>query len=124
MVPPFPDPDVSLTIAPLLAIDRVPAWTITFPAFPGDPRRVEADISPPLASTSEFASTWTSPPLPVLPRARDATSVPIKLGERMAFVPSIVSAPVTLTETLPASPDPFVALPIAPFVRIDNAPEA
>jgi hypothetical protein len=67
--PAFPAPNVLLTICPALVKNRLPASTVTFPAFPPapgkEPEEISVEASRPSIAIRLATLTETSPPLPV-----------------------------------------------------------
>jgi len=115
--PPLPDPNVLLEISALLNIDKVPAPTLMLPAVPGP--EVLVTITPPFEIDRVAAFTITVPALPVLP---EFASENIPVGCVVFPIPSIDSAPATVTETSPPFPAPNVVLEMAPLLRMDKVP--
>ena len=107
-MPPFPRPTVSLEMPPKFVSCNAPALTPTSPALPAP--RASLDMVAPLMTDRLAAATLTVPVLPLLPFSASVVIPVRKLGS--ALTPSIVSAPATLTERLPALPDPNVPLEI------------
>jgi hypothetical protein len=95
MLPPFPCPNVLLSIPPLLAIDNVPAYTVIWPAFPvlagrlSNAPSVLLKISPPLTIDRAPAVMVRLPAFPMLPGLAD-TEIPVRKS-RSADVASIVN---------------------------------
>jgi hypothetical protein len=118
-VPPLPAPVVAEVMsAPPLRTASPTSATATVPAAP-DPS-VFVEIAPPSAIERVPALILTSPAFPLLPRV-DLDEMPVK---RVWDIPSIVTAPATLTKTLPAFPEPifWVSVVIAPSLPITKAP--
>ena len=135
----MPEPNVLLEISPLVLIDRIPAWTVTAPALPE--LSASPTIAPEFAIMARAAVTEMLPPLPgpkfltemMPPFVTDNDPAPTVTvpaaplfaalaSEKIPPELSIVSAPGTLTMTLPPLPVPKVLPEISPLVCMVKVP--
>src|SRR5712672_2275425 len=112
MLPALPEANVLPEIWPPLAMLNDPVVITADPALP-EPR-VPTEMIPSFEIDKDPALTRTVPAAPLLPRLA-WEKMPVR---KAAEVPSIDTAPGTLSETLPALPRPVVRLAISPLGRI------